>query len=762
MKKKSIFRKEHGQSTLVPGQHQIPRQTPAAPPADISSILHQALAFHQAGQLAEAERLYRNVLQANPNIFDALHLLGVIHHQRGAYDEAIRQIGLALKINPKSAAAHNNLGNALKQLKRLDEALKSYDRAISIKPDYVEAFSNRGNTLNELERFDEALTSCDRAVKLKPDYAEGFNNRGIALVGLMRFDEAMASYDRVIALKPDYAEAFSNRADVFNKLNEPLKAVANCESAIRFKPDFAVAYYNRGVALQLLKRFDEALANYDQAIALKSDYAEAFSARGKAFSELKRLDEALACYETAATLKPNLDYLMGDRLHTKMQLCLWSDFERDCSQIVSAIANGIFASVPMPLLAIPAGPADQLKCAKKNIAGTCPDSPVPHWRGERYMHRRIRVAYVSGDLREHPVTALTAGLFEQHDKSRFETIAISLGSGPQDHMSERLKAAFDLFIDVRGKSDQEVAAIIRHLEIDIAVDLNGFTGDARPGIFTQRPAPIQVNYLGFAGTMGSPYWDYIVADRFVIPEECQNNYEEKVVYLPESFMVNDDRRKISPHIPSRRDAGLPEHGFVFCCFNNSYKLTPDVFDIWMQLLRKVEGSVLWFSAPNASAIKNLRAEAIKRSVPPERMVFAPRTPSNEDHLARLRLADLFLDTLYYNAHTTACDALWAGLPLVTHPGQTFAGRVAGSLLHAIGLSELITPSLAEYEALALKLARDPELHTSIKQKLARHREAFPLFNTKRFVRHIEAAYQTMWARYQQGEPPESFDVPPIG
>lgn len=689
-------------------------------------------------------------------------MLGVIYHQRGAHDEAIRQISLALKTNPKSAAAHNNLANALKQLMRFDEALASYDKAISINPDYIEALNNRGDTLNELKRFNEALTSCDRAIKLKSDYAEAFNNRGVALVGLMRLDEAMASYDRAIALKPDCAEAFSNRADVFNKRNDPLKAVENCESAIRFKPNFPVAYYNRGVALQILKRFDEALANYDQAIALKPDYAEALCARGKAFSELRRLDEALACFEMATVLKPNLDYLMGDRLYTKMQLCLWSDFERDCSQLIAAVANGNSASVPMPLLAIPAGPADQLKCAKNNIAGTCPEFPMPHWRGERYAHRRIRVAYVSGDFREHPVTALTAGLFEQHDKSQFETIAISFGSGPQDHMSERLKAAFDRFIDVRGKSDREICTIIRHLETDVAVDLNGFTGDARPGIFTQRPAPIQVNYLGFAGTMGSPCWDYIVADRFVIPEESQKYFEEKVVYLPDSFIVNDDRRKTSPHIPSRQDAGLPERGFVFCCFNNSYKLTPDMFNVWMRLLRDVEGSVLWLPAPNAGAINNLRVEATKQGVSPDRMVFAPRTPSNEDHLARLRLADLFLDTLYYNAHTTACDALWAGLPIVTNPGQTFASRVAGSLLHAIGLSELVAHSLVEYEALALRLARDPGLHASIKKKLAHHRETFPLFDTKRFVRHIEAAYQAMWTRYQRGESPESFGVTPVG
>jgi predicted O-linked N-acetylglucosamine transferase (SPINDLY family) len=349
-------------------------------------------------------------------------------------------------------------------------------------------------------------------------------------------------------------------------------------------------------------------------------------------------------------------------------------------------------------------------------------------------------------------------LFEHHDKSRFETIAVSLSPDQKDRMSERLKASFDRFIDASTKSDQEVAALLRDLEVDIAVDLNGFTGGARSDIFASRAAPVQVNYLGYAGTLGKNYWDYIVADRFVISEDRQADYAEKVVYLPDSFMVNDDNRKIAEHAPSRQAAGLPEDGFVFCCFNNSYKFTPDVFDVWMRLLHAVEGSVLWLPETNASATKNLQAEADKRGVAPERLIFAPRVPSNEEHLARLRLADLFLDTLYYNAHTTACDALWAGLPILTCPGQTFASRVAGSLLSAVGLPELITPSLADYEALALKLARDPVQLAAVKDKLARHRTTYPLFNTERFTRHLEAAYTAMWERSQRGQPPQSFVV----
>jgi predicted O-linked N-acetylglucosamine transferase (SPINDLY family) len=427
----------------------------------------------------------------------------------------------------------------------------------------------------------------------------------------------------------------------------------------------------------------------------------------------------------------------------------------------SAIANGNYAAQPFILLPICASTQIQRKCAELFVGDRYPASAAPLWRGERYAHERIRVGYVSGDLREHPVAVLAAGLFEHHDKTRFETIAISFGAFDPDRMTARLKGTFERFIDVRGRGDREIAALLRDLEIDIAVDLNGFTGDARPNIFAARPAPVQVNYLGYAGTLGSNYWDYIVADETVIPAASQGDYAEKVVYLPGSFMPNDDSRKISTATPSRTQAGLPEHGFVFCCFNNSYKFTPDVFDIWMRLLHQVEGSVLWLSASNESATQNLRLEAGQRGISPERLIFASRVASNEDHLARLRLGDLFLDTLYYNAHTTACDALWAGLPVLTHPGLTFASRVAGSLLNAVGLPELMAPSLEDYEALALKLAREPERLAAIKDRLVRQRATYPLFDTARFTRQMEAAYRTMWERAQRGEPPKSFAVAPL-
>jgi protein O-GlcNAc transferase len=661
--------------------------------SSVRSTLAQALAFHQAGQLAEAERLYYSVLRDQPRHFDSLHLLGVIAYQRGEHGEAVRKIDVALDINPNAAVAHNNRGAALKELNRNEEALASYDRAIA----------------------------------LKPGYAEAFNNRGVALQSLKRIDEALA----------------------------------NCEQALALKPDFAEAYYNRGNALSALKRFEAALASYEQAIALKPDYGEAFGRRGAMLMELKRLPEALASYDRAIALKPGLKYLGGDRLNAKMNLCDWTGFEADCSRIVAELANGIAAASPFYILATPIGPADQLRCAERLIAEEFPASPVARWRGEHYARDRIRVAYLSADFRDHPVSYLIAGLFEQHDRTRFEVFGVGYGPDDPGKTRARLRRGFDRFIDVDRHSDQEAASLLRELEIDIAVDLMGLTGNSRLGIFALRPSPIHVSYLGYAGTTGASYIDYIIGDRFLIPTDQHKYFSEKVALLPECFQVNDARRPIAAHPPSRREAGLPDHGFIFCCFNNAAKITPDIFDVWMRLLHEVDGSILWLAPTESGARGNLAREAARRGVSPDRLVFAPRLQHQEDHLARHRLADLFLDTRYFNAHTTASDALWAGLPVLTCPGVTYASRVAGSLLNGIGLAELIASSLLDYEALALKLARDPLLLASLKQKLARNRKSYPLFDTKRFARHIEAAYVTMLERSRRGDPPESFAVAPM-
>jgi protein O-GlcNAc transferase len=411
------------------------------------------------------------------------------------------------------------------------------------------------------------------------------------------------------------------------------------------------------------------------------------------------------------------------------------------------------------MLAISASPAVQLRAAEIFTADQCPPAERSIWRGEIYRHDRIRIAYLSADFQNHPTAYLAAGWFEAHDRSRFETIAVSFGPDTNDDMRQRLRGVFERFIDAQSLTNRQIAERLRALEIDIAVDLKGYTTNSRAGIFALRPAPIQVGYLGYPGTMAASYMDYILADEVVIPSDHAPFYTEKIVWLPGTYQVNDRARRISDQTPSRAELSLPDEGFVFCCFNNSYKIRPAIFDIWMRLLRQVEGSVLWLFEENGSAAQNLRLEAERRGVAPERLVFAPHVPAAE-HLARHRHADLTLDTLPYNAHTTASDSLWAGVPVLTCLGTTFAGRVAASLLKAIGLPELITTSLEDYEALALRIAREPDLRAALKQKLARNRDTFPLFDTARFTRHTEAAYTTMWERHQRGEPPQSFAVTP--
>lgn len=686
--------------------------------------LAAAIAFHHtAGDSIAAHRLCEAVLNGNKaKQFEALHYFGVREAQRGQLESARCLLVRALEIERGSYDAHLNLGNVLTELGRFEEALASYGLALALKPDCAQALSNRANALLELKCYEESLASHDRALELEPDYAEAHYNRGNVLLDMKRHEEALASYDKAIALRPDFAQALSNRGDVLGQF----------------------------------KRYDDALASYERALAIDPNNADTLNSCGNALQELKRFKDAVVCYERVVSLKPDYTYAAGALLRSKMNCCDWhvsGERERVTADVRSA--KNIIS--PFVFVTVSDSVADQLLCARTCVRENHPASSHPVWRGERYRHERIRLAYLSADYQEHATAYLMAGLFESHDKGRFETIAVSFGSDGPNGMRTRLQGAFDRFIDVRQRSDREVAQLLRDLEVDIAVDLKGYTTDGRPGIFALRGAPVQVNYLGYPGTMGADYLDYIVADRVVIPAEHQGYYAEKVVYLPDTYQVNDSRRRIGKDIPTRAQAGLPGSGFVFCCFNNNYKITPEVFARWMRLLQKVEGSLLWLLEDNAAAVKNLQREARARGIAPERLVFAPRV-TLEEHLARHRLADLFLDTLPYNAHTTASDALWAGLPVVTYPGTTFAGRVAASLLNAVGLPELIAHSPEEYESLSLRLATNADLLAGIKAKLARNRSITPLFDTERFRRHIEAAYVTMWERYQRGEPPASFAV----
>lgn len=726
---------------------------PAAPEA----FYNQGNALRELGRHSEALACFDKAIALKPDYFEAIFNRGTILRLLGRREEALACDMRVIALQPDLVMAYNRQGLLLRELRRPDEALASFEKAIALKPDDAEAHNNRGLALSDLNRHDQALASFDKAIALAPDYAEAHNNRGVTLGECRRYDEALASYQQAIALNPRYAEAYNNCGTELNELGRYLEALAQFDMAIRLAPDYAEAHGNRGVALTHLRRYEEALASHDRCIALKPDDAEAYMNRGVALTSLKRHDEAFASLDRANSLNPELPYLPGTLLNAAMDICHWQGWEQTCQAVLNGIESGRRVTTPYPLLSIPAHPLHLRRCAEGFIADKYPISDQPLWRGERYAHKRLRVGYFSSDFRDHPVTQLAAGLFEKHDRSQFEIFAFSFGPDTADAMRDRAVRAFDHFHDVRLETYTAVAELVRTLEIDIAVDLNGFTSDARTGIFARRPAPIQVNYLGYPGTMGATYIDYLIADGTILPDVHRDGYAEKIVFLPDSYQVNDGQRSIS-NPPTRAEAGLPETGFVFCCFNNNYKITPDVFNLWMRLLAQVEGSVLWLYEDKPAATMNLRREAEKRGVDAKRLIFAKRVALHADHLARYQQADLFLDTFYFNAHTTASDALWAGLPVLTCLGDKLVGRVAASLLNAIGLPELIAGSPQEYEALAMRLATQPVLFAEIKNRLIRNRATHALFDTTRFTRQLEAAYFEIWERQQRGEIPEDVYI----
>lgn len=657
--------------------------------AAVRALLGHAVALHQAGDLAAAERAYREVLVVVPGLFPALHWLGVIVAMQGHIDEAADLLGRAVAADGASAQALSDYANVILLLRRHDEALAAYDRALALDANLAQAWSNRGIVLQSLHRYEEALASQDRALALAPHNAGSLNNRGATLLALGRLDAAVASYTQALAIAPDLLEAVDNR--------------------------------------------------------------------GGALSRLGRYPEAIADLECVLAQQPAKPGVRGQLLHARLYCCDWNGLADDSATIIDAVRAGKPVVTPFEFIAISDSPADQLRCAQTWARQGAPPRDRPPQATTHPRHDRIRVAYLSANFCDHALAYLLAGVFESHDRTRFETTGVAIGPAADDGMRRRLEGAFDHFIDAKAMSNAAIAALMRAQEIDIAVALDGWTNGDRVGVFAARAAPIQVNYLGFPGTMGVDCIDYIIADRFVIPEAAEVHYAEAVACLPDTFQANDSKRTIAARAPTRAEAGLPAHAFVYCSFNSQYKITPRLFDIWMHLLRQRKDSVLWLLGGNAAIEGNLQREARARSVDPARLIFAPRL-RYADHLARYPLADLFLDTLPFNAGTTASDALWAGLPVLTCPGEAFAARMAGSLLHALGLPELIAPSLAAYESMAMALAADATLLTGLRRKLADHRERYPAFDTDRFRRHLEAAYGQMWERHQRGEAPTGFAV----
>jgi predicted O-linked N-acetylglucosamine transferase (SPINDLY family) len=541
--------------------------------------------------------------------------------------------------------------------------------------------------------------------------------------------------------------------------NQEKEAVVNFKRAAELNPQSPEVFYNLGKVYDTLKEYTEAIRLYDIAIKLCPDFAQAHFNKATALADLGLHELAIVEYKYAQKLMPDMELLKGNLIHAKMKICDWENIKNNIRELNEAVKNtNHLVAEPFSMISISNSEALNLKVASNFTNAKFSEKELGK-KTQEYKNKKdkIHIGYFSADLHNHATALLMAEFFESHDKNRFYTIAFSFGPAANDHMRNRLKIAFDEFIEVQDKSDEDIANLSQNLGIDIAIDLKGYTQHGRPKIFAYRAAPIQISYLGYPGTIGASYIDYIIADPTVIPTTNREFYTEKIIYLPNCYQANDSKRVISDRVFSRSEMDLPDTGFVFCCFNQNYKITPDIFDAWAKILHEVDDSVLWLLEDSATAVENLKKEALARDINPRRLVFANRMQLPE-HLARHQLADLFLDTLPYNAHTTASDALWAGLPVLTCIGETFPGRVAASLLKAIGLPELIATSQVDYVEIAINLASDPQRLKSIRNKLSENRLKTPLFNSTLFAKQIEAGYQKAYDRHHDGLPPDHIFI----
>jgi predicted O-linked N-acetylglucosamine transferase (SPINDLY family) len=709
------------------------------------------------GNVESALADYESALTLRPDFYDGWMHRGTLLAEHGRPEEALACYEKAGALMPQRGEVWYNRGVALQDLGRMAEALDAYEQAVQLSPEFADAWNNRGVLLRKTGRRDEALASFDRALFLDPKHIQSLNNKGALLTDLRRFEEALAVYDRALGAAPDQAVGWYNRGIALHDLGRDVEALASYEQAVTLDPGSADSWNNRGNLLRHAGRLEEAMSSFQRALDIDPRHAETLANAGAGMQSQKRFAEAGREFRKLEMVAPDHKYLLSGIAVSAMALCDWTALERIDMRLRAEVMRGRAIVPPFTLLGLSDDAALHQAGAVHYLAdfvGTVPASPRP----APHRHDRIRLAYVSSDFHAHATARLMADLFERHDRNKFEVIAISFSPDEQSDIRARLVKSFDQFHDVRKMSDEDAANLMRRLEIDIAVDLKGYTEDARLGIFARRPAPVQVSYLGYPGTTGAEFMDYVLADPVVLPMDRQQFYSEKIVQLPDCYQSNDPGRAIG-RVPTRQEAGLPADAFIFSCFNNHWKITRPVFESWMRILEAVPGSVLWLLDDSANA--NLVREAKAHGIAPERLIFAPKI-SHDEHLGRLSLADLVLDTLPYNAHTTASDALWSGVPLVTCEGQAFAGRVAASLLAAAGLPELIAQDLAGYEKLVLDLAGDPGKHKALKQKLAKNRSAKPLFDGARFCRHIEAAFTTMAEKAGRGEAPEAFAVPAQG
>jgi len=723
----------------------------------LPKILARIITLIGEENLQENNFLISEAIKENKKNYDLLFRLATVCAQEKKLNDALTILSSLLNHDSSDARVFYNLGIIHSLMGQHQLALNAYDSALRINPNDIETLVNKGSSCVDVKKYSLAVETLNEVIKKQPDIPEAWSNLAIALNHLRLYSEALAAYDKAVELRSKYYEAWSNRSIPLAELNRYDEALESCNIAIQINNKYSNAYINKGNIFLGLNQYDKAIECYEEALQINQNHAEAWSNKAQVLLRLEHYQAALMCYENAFKIDARLDWCLGNLANTKIYMCNWSNFGEIKKEITNKLQEDMRIIQPFPWLAMTDNEIAHKKCAEIFINARFPPSNLLGKFDKGPIKEKIRIGYYSADFHNHPTAYLMAELFELHDKNKFEIFAFSFGPIKNDEMRKRLANSFDHFIEVGAQTDIETAKLSRELRIDIAVDLKGFTLDSRTGIFSYGAAPIQVNYLGYPGTMQASYIDYIIADRILIPEESVENYSEKIVYMPDTYQVNDRKRLISQKKFDKADYDLPENAFVFCCFNNNFKISPATFSSWMRILNHVEGSVLWLLEDNPSASENLKKMALEHGVKDARLIFAKRVPL-ADHLARHSKADLFLDTWPYNAHTTTSDALWAGLPLLTMLGKSFAGRVSASLLNAVGVPELISNSQEEYETLAIELGLNPKKLRDIKSKLVNNCFTTSLFNTPLFTLNLENAYIQMIKRYRADFQPDHIFV----
>ncbi|OUS27897.1 hypothetical protein A9Q98_08410 [Thalassotalea sp. 42_200_T64] len=766
--------------------------------ANPQQLLTQGMTWHQRGDLLKAEQFYSKVLSIQPKHPDALHLRGLILHQQGDHQQAIKLIGKAIKINSTLAEMHNNLGEAYRAIGKLTDAQSCYRKALNIRANFPEAINNLGLVLDNKGLAEQAIKNFKLAIKMKTNYVDARVNLAGSLKAQGDFSAALSCCDEVLAIQPDCLAGYSikglihydtgqleqsikflkqalnispNDAQINNNIGVALRDMGDLKEAIKYylqavntNPNHAEALNNLGVALKELGQYQDASISFNKALAIKPSYPQAHFNQAGVLAKMGASAEAVKSYRQALLLKPDYQEARCELIHELRDNCDWAEVDKLTRQLIKSVTTSTDNVYPFTFLCLSTTAQQQLQCAKnwanKQEAQATKISATLNFKFDKKNKSILRIGYISADFHEHATAYLISELFELHDRKNVEIFGYSCGPQKQGEAHQRIATACDHFIDISDLPHVEAAKIIHQDGIDILVDLKGYTQGARAEILALRPAPIQVNYLGYPGTMGADFIDYLITDKVVVPTEDSNNFSEQLVYMPDCYQVNDRKRKISETLPTRVECGLADDVFVFCCLNTPYKITSEIFSVWMRVLLKVENSVLWLMASTVQGEKNLRKEAKDRGIDPERIIFAIKLPLDQ-HLARFKLGDLFLDTFPVTAHTTASDALWAGVPVLTCLGDSFVSRVAASILTTANFPELIEFSLQGYENRAIALANRKEELLQIRNRIENLKQVSPLFDTPAFTQTLEIGYAKIWQNFIKNTPPTLIDLSDI-